>query len=110
MHIFPIRQDHIDDIFRILENVVFFELLRRGYDVSVGKVDAQEIDFIAKNSEEKLYIQVTETMLSDEVRTRELAPLQKIHDNYKKVILALEPGLETDYNGIEVVSLVDWMI
>ena len=98
------------EIGHILENVVFFELLRRGYDVSVGKVDAQEIDFIAKNSEEKLYIQVTETMLSDEVRTRELAPLQKIHDNYKKVILALEPGLETDYNGIEVVSLVDWMI
>ena len=98
------------DIGHMLENIVYFELQRRGYDVAVGKIGNSEIDFIAKNADEKIYIQVTESMLSEDVRNRELAPLQKIRDNYEKIVLALEPGLETNYEGIHVVQLVDWLL
>lgn len=61
-----------------LENVVYFELLRRGYDVSIGKVDNLELDFIASKPNKKIYIQVTESMISDDVHQGELAPLQRI--------------------------------
>ena len=98
------------DIGHILENIVYFELLSRGYDIAIGKLDAHEIDFIATNADEKLYIQVTETMSSDNIRARELAPLNKIRDHYKKLVLTLEPSLETDYDGIQVVSLINWLI
>lgn len=60
-----------------IENVVYFELLRRGYDVSIGKIDNLEVDFIATKADDKLYVQVTESMTSEDVRKRELAPLQK---------------------------------
>lgn len=67
-----------------IENVVYFELLRRGYDVSIGKIDNLEVDFIATKADDKLYVQVTESMTSEDVRKRELTPLQKINDNYEK--------------------------
>lgn len=67
-----------------IENVVYFELLRRGYDVAIGKIGNAEVDFIATTANEKKYIQVTESMMSEDVRKRELAPLQSIRDNYKK--------------------------
>ena len=94
----------------ILENVVYFELLRRGYDVAIGKLGDSEIDFIASNANEKIYFQVTESMNSDVVRMRELAPLQKIRDNYEKVILSLDTGLEREFDGIKSVNVVDWML
>lgn len=93
-----------------IENVVYFELFRRGYDVAIGKIDNQEVDFIATTADDKLYIQVTESMQSEEVRKRELAPLQKIRDNYEKVVLSLEPGLDTSYDGIKSLNLVDWLL
>lgn len=93
-----------------IENVVYFELLRRGYDVAIGKIDNQEVDFIATTADEKLYIQVTESMQSEEVRKRELAPLQKIRDNYEKIVLSLEPGLDASYDGIKSLNLVDWLL
>ena len=93
-----------------IENVVYFELLRRGYDVAIGKIDNQEVDFIATTADDKLYIQVTESMQSEEVRNRELSPLQKIRDNYEKVVLSLEPGLDTSYDGIKSLNLVDWLL
>lgn len=98
------------DTGHVLENVVYFELLRRGYDVAVGKVGNSEIDFIATRPDEKIYIQVTESMTSESVRKRELAPLQKIRDNYEKIILSLDPGLETMYEGIRSVRLIDWLL
>lgn len=98
------------DTGHVLENVVYFELLRRGYDVAVGKVGDSEIDFIATRPDEKIYIQVTESMMSESVRERELAPLQKIRDNYEKIILSLDPGLETTYEGIRSVRLIDWLL
>lgn len=94
----------------VLENIVYFELLRRGYDVSIGKVETMEVDFIATGAETKLYIQVTESMGEEAVRTRELRPLQKIKDNYEKIVLSLNPGLDTVYEGIKSISLVDWLL
>lgn len=78
-----------------IENVVYFELLRRGYDVSIGKIDNSEVDFIATNTNDKMYVQVTEAMTSEDVRKRELAPLQKISDNYEKIVLSLDPGMDS---------------
>ncbi len=93
-----------------LENVVYFELLRRGYDVAIGKVDKAEVDFIATKADEKLYVQVTESMISEEVRKRELMPLKKIDDNYEKIILSLEAGLDSSYDGIKSINLINWLI
>lgn len=93
-----------------IENVVYFELLRRGYDVAIGKIDNAEVDFIATSADDKIYIQVTESMQSEDVRKRELAPLMKIRDNYEKIVLSLEPGLDASYDGIKSVNLVDWLL
>lgn len=93
-----------------IENVVYLELLYRGYDVAIGKVGNAEIDFIATKADEKIYIQVTESMLSETVRTRELTPLMKIRDNYEKIVLSLEPGITASYEGIKSLDLVDWML
>ena len=90
--------------------MVYFELIRRGYDVAIGKVDTAEVDFIASRFNEKLYVQVTETMISEEVRRRELAPLQKINDNYEKMILSMDPGFDTSYEGIKSLNLINWLI
>ena len=94
----------------VLENIVYFELLRRGYDVAIGKIDNKEIDFVATSTDSKLYVQVTESMLGEEVRERELGPLQKIRDNYEKIILSLDPGLETSFEGIKSLNLIDWLM
>lgn len=93
-----------------IENVVYFELLRRGYDVAIGKVGDSEVDFIATTADDKKYIQVTESMLSEDVRKRELAPLQSIRDNYEKTVLSLEPGLDSSYDGIQSENLIEWLI
>ena len=93
-----------------IENVVYFELLRRGYDVSIGKVDNSEVDFIAIKADEKIYIQVTESMTSEDVRQRELAPLMKINDNYEKIVLSINPGMDSSYDGIKSINLIEWLI
>ena len=93
-----------------IENVVYFELLRRGYDVAIGKIDNAEVDFIATSADEKVYIQVTESMQSEDVRKRELAPLQKIRDNYEKIVLSLDTGLDASYDGIKSENLVNWLL
>ena len=93
-----------------IENVVYFELLRRGYDVAIGKLDNTKVDFIATKMDEKLYVQVTESMVSEEGRRRELAPLQKINDNYEKIVLSLDTGLDASYDGIKSLNLINWLI
>jgi predicted AAA+ superfamily ATPase len=95
---------------RILENVVYFELLRRGYDVAVGKTGEREVDFVAIRPEEKVYYQVTESMAGETVRTRELAPLRAIGDNYEKVVLSMDRSFVTSYDGIKVRNLVDFLL
>ena len=93
-----------------IENIVYFELLRRGYDAAIGKIDNMEMDFIAATADERTYIQVTESMNSEDVRKRELAPLQKIRDNYEKIVLSLEPGLDRSYEGIKSENLMEWLL
>jgi predicted AAA+ superfamily ATPase len=94
-----------------LENVVYFELFRKGYDVSIGKLDSLEVDFVAHNSEEKMYVQVCASMASPEVRERELLPLRKIKDNYKKIVLSMDPPSPfNDVDGIYVFNLIDFLL
>lgn len=94
----------------ILENVVFLELLRRDYRVYIGKVGELEVDFIAEKPNEKIYIQVTESMLSPETRERELRPLRLIQDNYEKTVLSLDRSFLTSYDGIKSLNLIDWLL
>ncbi len=96
-----------------LENIVYFELKRRGFDVAIGKIDNLEIDFIATNMDNKLYIQVTESIVNEDVKNRELLPLIKIKDNYPKIVLSLDNVnniAKTSFEGIEIINLIDWLI
>lgn len=95
----------------ILENVVYMELLKRGYDVSIGKIHDTEVDFIATKSSKKTYIQVTETMMSEGTRARELQPLKNINDNYEKIVLTTDNLFaDTDDEGIKIINLIDWLL
>lgn len=94
----------------ILENIIFFELMRRGYDVAIGKIDNQGVDFIATKADEKKYIQVTETMNAPETRERELAPLRKIRDSYEKIVIALECDLTQTQDGIKIIRALDFLL
>ena len=76
----------------------------------LGKIGNAEVDFIATTADEKMYIQVTESMMSEDVRKRELSPLQSIRDNYEKIVLSLEPGLDASYDGIKSENLIDWLL
>ena len=93
----------------VIENIVYLELLRKGYDVAIGKLDNLEIDFIATNTTDKLYVQVTESMAVESVRARELAPLQKVSDNYEKMILSMDDGT-VNHEGIKQINLIDWLL
>lgn len=92
-----------------VENVVYFELLRRGYKVSVGKYGNTEIDFVAERNGELEYIQVTADMTAKETFDRELAPLIAIKDNYRKRVLTLDKFTVGNYDGIEVKNVVEWL-
>lgn len=94
----------------ILENVVFLELLRRDYRVYIGKVGETEVDFVAEKPDDKMYIQVTESMLSPETRERELRPLRMIPDNYEKIVLSMDRSFITSYDGIKSLNLIDWLL
>lgn len=94
----------------ILGNIIFFELMRRGYDVAIGKIDNQEVDFIVTKADEKKYIQVTETMNAPETRERELAPLRKIRDSYEKIVIALECDLTQTQDGIKIIRALDFLL
>lgn len=99
------------DYGHIIENIVFFELLNRGYTVTIGKNDSLEVDFIATNSKEKKYYQVTLSLLEENVRNRELAPLKNIHDNYEKTILTLDRVYnETSEEGIKCKNIIDFLL
>ena len=98
------------DYGHILENVVYLELLRRGYEVAIGKVGTLEIDFVATKSDERLYYQVSATILDPTTRDRELAPLQAIKDNYKKIILTMDKSVFNDYEGITSINIIDFLL
>lgn len=92
-----------------LENIIFFELLRRGYRVNIGKVGITEIDFIAKKNDEVHYYQVTASMLEESTFNREMVPLRNINDNYPKTVITLDRFTLGNYDGIEVINAVDWL-
>ena len=95
----------------VLENIVFLELLSRGYNVSIGKLGNNEIDFIASTPENKIYIQVCETIKDDNTRVREIKPLLSIKDNYEKLILTTDTLFtNTDKDGIKNVNIIDWLL
>jgi len=94
----------------ILENVVFLELLRRGYRVYIGKVGETEVDFVAEKPDEKMYVQVTESMTGEEVRERELRPLRLIQDNYEKIVLSMDKSYIKSYEGIKALNIVDFLL
>ncbi len=98
------------DIGHGIENIVYLELLRRGYDVAIGKIGEREVDFIATNAREKIYFQVTESMNEPSTRERELTPLRKIRDNYEKVILTGECDNPVTQDGIKIVRLTDFLL
>lgn len=94
----------------ILENIVYLELIRRDYNVYIGKVGETEIDFVAEKPNEKLYIQVTESMQSTETRERELRPLRMISDNYEKIVISMDHSYINSYDGIKSINLIDWLL
>lgn len=98
------------DMGHILENIVYLELLRRGYNVYVGKVDDLEVDFVAKNREGLKYYQVALTVRDENVLKRELKSLEKTGDHYPKYLLTMNYDLDTDYNGIKKINVIDWLL
>lgn len=98
------------DVGHILENVVYLELLRRGYDVYIGKVDEQEVDFVAMDSDGLTYYQVSATVRAPETFEREIAPLKRITDAHPKYILTLDDDAEANFDGIKRVNALDWLM
>ena len=89
--------------------MVYFELLRRGYKVAIGKVRNTEVDFVAEKQGAYEYFQVTADMTAKETFDREIRPLENIRDNYEKTILTMDRLTPGDYNGIQVRYLLDWL-
>ena len=93
-----------------IENIVFFELLRRGYQVNIGKYGSAEVDFVAQNQGVFTYYQVTADMTAEETFEREMRPLRGIQDNYEKIVLTLDRFSLGNYDGIKVVNVLDWLL
>ena len=98
------------DVGHILENVVYLELLRRGYDVSIGKIDNLEVDFVANNGKTIEYYQVSATVREKDTLQRELRSLERINDHYAKTLLTLDNDPDMDYNGIRKINVLKWLI
>ena len=98
------------DVGHILENVVYLELIRRGYKVYIGKVDDNEVDFVVENKDGRIYFQVAYTTRDENTLLRELTPLQKINDHYPKYILTMDLDPKTDYDGIVKMNVLDWLL
>lgn len=98
------------DMGHVLENIVYLELLRRGYKVYVGKVDDLEVDFVAENRDGLKYFQVALTVRDEKVLERELKSLQKTGDHYPKYLITSDMDMEADYDGITKINIVDWLL
>lgn len=98
------------DAGHILENIVYLELLRRGYEVYVGKIDTFEVDFVAQKSQEMIYYQVALSVHDEKTLQRELRPLQAIRDHYPKMILTMDEEPEEQYDGIRRINARDWLL
>lgn len=101
----------VADLGHLIENVVYLELLRRGFKVNTGKLAEKEVDFVASNRNEVIYYQVSASVLNEDTLKRELEPLQKILDNHSKILLTLdEIGAGANYEGIRQMNLIDWLL
>ncbi len=98
------------DYGHVLENLVYLELIRRGYEVTIGKIGPLEVDFVASKTKEKIYYQVSATIMDEQTRLRELRPLQSISDNYPKFILTMDQTIFDDYSGIRVKNIIDFLL
>ncbi|MDR2713687.1 MAG: DUF4143 domain-containing protein [Clostridiales bacterium] len=98
------------DVGHVLETVVYFELLRRGYQVFIGKWYDSEVDFLAISQNTRKYYQVTLSMMNESVKKRELAPLAAIPDNYEKTILSMDRTYITDHEGILYQNIIDFLL
>lgn len=98
------------DAGHILENIVYLELLRRGYDVYIGKIDDLEVDFVAMDDKGMTYYQVSATVRDEKTLKRELASLQSINDHYPKILLTLDDDPEMEYAGIRKINALDWLL
>lgn len=98
------------DAGRILENIVYLELLRRGYDVYVGKVDEFEVDFVAQNGKGTTYFQVALSVRDEKILERELRSLRAIKDHYPKILLTMDDDPEVHYDGIRRINARDWLL
>ncbi|HKK34641.1 MAG TPA: ATP-binding protein [Desulfomicrobiaceae bacterium] len=98
------------DISQLLENIVFHELIHRGYTVSIGKLADREVDFIATREGEKIYVQVCYLLASERTITREFSPLLAIADNYPKFVLSMDPLFGDDYKGVRRIHLIDFLM
>lgn len=98
------------DYGHMLENLIYIELLRRGYDVAVGKIDNLEVDFVAQNYDEKIYYQVSASILDENTKKRELNPFDHIPDHYEKVILTMDKTPIKDFNGIKNINIIDFLL
>ena len=100
-----------EDRGHLIENVVYMELLHRGYNVSIGKINDKEVDFVATKFNDKLYVQVTDSLMEDSTRVREFASLKAINDNFEKIILTLDNVfVGTNDEGIKVLNLINWLV
>lgn len=98
------------DVGHILENIVFLELLRRGSEVFIGKIDDLEVDFVAMDGKQTTYYQVAASVRDEKTLARELASLEKISDHYPKIVLTLDEDPQADYNGIRRINALDWLM
>lgn len=99
------------DYGHVLENIIYFELIRRGYDVNVGKTDSLEVDFIASNSNEKKYYQIALTILDENIKERELTSLRSINDNFEKIVITMDKVFNKSFeDGIKVKNIMDFLL
>ena len=98
------------DFGHILENIVFLELLRRGCSVQIGKIGELEIDFVASNPKEKIYIQVSPSIMDEKTLNRELRALQSIPDNYEKIIISMDKNYALSIEGIKIKNAIEWLL
>jgi len=94
----------------VLENVVYLELKRRGYEIYIGKYEDKEIDFVVKNNEEVYYIQVAETIKTEEILKREIEPLRAVEDYHSRILITQDYDVNKSYDGIKVFNVFEWLL
>ena len=104
-----IMENNQKNINQVLENIVYFEMLRRGYNVKIGKVDNLEVDFVCKKNDETIYIQVSYLLASEDTKEREFSVLENIKDNYPKYVLSMDE-FDMSRNGIKHINLIEFLV